>query len=75
MTRRKKSGKSVGFLTLQTDGHGTYWFKPSRSFRVAIADSLGALEQLADELGDTIGEPEHALVNQTYRRLADLLEQ
>ncbi|MCK4515759.1 MAG: ATP-dependent RNA helicase, partial [Spirochaetaceae bacterium] len=37
MTRRKKSGNSVGFLTLQTDGNGLYWFKPSRSFHVAVA--------------------------------------
>ncbi len=75
MTRRKKSGKSVGFLTLQTDGKGTYWFKPSRSFHVAVSESLGALDQLADELGDSIDQPEHTLVNQTYRRLADLLEE
>jgi len=75
MTRRKKGGKSVGFLTLQTDGNGLYWFKPSRSFHVAVADSLGAIEQLADELGDSIDQPEHELVNRTYRRLAELLEE
>ncbi|MCK4516969.1 MAG: ATP-dependent RNA helicase, partial [Spirochaetaceae bacterium] len=75
MTRRKKSGKSVGFLTLQTDGNGLYWFKPSRSFHVAVAESLGAIEQLADELGNSIDQPEHELVNQTYRRLAELLEE
>ncbi len=75
MTRRKKGGNSVGFLTLQTDGNGLYWFKPSRSFHVAVAESLGAIEQLADELGDSIDQPEHELVNQTYRRLAKLLEE
>ncbi len=75
MTRRKKGGRSVGFLTLQTDGNGMYWFKPSRSFHVAVAESLGAIEQLADELGDSIDQPEHELVNQTYRRLAELLEE
>jgi len=75
MTRKKKGGRSVGFLTLQTDGNGLYWFKPSRSFHAAVADSLGAIEQLADELGDSIDQPEHELVNRTYRRLAELLEE
>ena len=75
MTRRKKAGKSVGFLALQTDGNGIYWFKPTRSFHAAVAESLGALEQLADELGDAVAAPEHELVNRTYRRLAQLLEE
>jgi RNA helicase HrpA len=75
ITRRKKAGKSVGFLTLETDGNGTYWFKPSRSFHTAVADSLGALEQLADELGEEVDAPEHRLVNETYRRLALLLDE
>jgi ATP-dependent RNA helicase HrpA len=75
MTRRKKSGKSVGFLTLQTDGNGIYWFKPARSFHVAVAESLSALDQLADELAKSANQPEHELINQTYRRLAELLEE
>jgi ATP-dependent RNA helicase HrpA len=75
MTRRKKSGKSVGFLTLQTDGNGMYWFKPARSFHVAVAESLGAIEQLAEEIPESADKAEHELINQTYRRLAELLEE
>jgi len=75
MTRTKKSGKAVGFLTLQTDGNGLYWFKPQRNFYTAVAESLGALEQFADELGETIDEPAHEAVNRTYRRLAEILEE
>ncbi len=73
MTRRKKSGKSIDFLTLQTDGNGLYWFKPTRSFHQTVADSLGALEQLADEMGETASAAELELVNHAYRRLATLL--
>lgn len=75
MTRSKKSGKAVGFLSLQTDGQGRYWFKPQRSFYTAVAESLGALEQFADELGETVDEPAHEAVNATYRRLAAILEE
>ena len=75
MTRTKKGGKSVGFLTLQTDGYGRYWFKPQRSFYAAVEESLASLEQLADELGEAIDAPANQAVNATYRRLAGILEQ
>ncbi len=75
MTRTKKGGKSVGFLSLQTDGEGRYWFKPQRNFYTAVAESLGALEQLADELGEQVDEKAHRTVNAVYRRLADILEE
>jgi RNA helicase HrpA len=75
MTRTKKSGKAVGFLTLQTDGNGLYWFKPQRNFYTSVAESLGALEQFADELGPAIDKPAHEAVNHAYRRLAEILEE
>jgi ATP-dependent helicase HrpA len=75
MTRTKKSGKAVGFLTLQTDGNGRYWFKPQRNFYTAVAESLGSLEQFADELGDATDKPSHQAVNTAYRRLAEILEE
>jgi len=75
MTRLKKGGKSVAFLTLQSDGNGLYWFKPQRNFYVAVTDSLGSLENLTDELGESIDEPAQEAVNRTYRRLASVLEE
>ena len=79
MTRTKKSGKSVGFLTLQTDGNGLYWFKPQRNFYNSVAESLASLEQFADELGrpeeSPIEDDDHEKVNATYRRLAEILNE
>ncbi len=75
MTRTKKSGRSVAFLTLQTDGDGRYWFKPQRNFDTAVAESLGSLEQLADEIGEEIDASAHETVNATYRRLSEILEE
>ncbi|MFW5776149.1 MAG: helicase-related protein [Spirochaetota bacterium] len=75
MTRTKKSGKAVGFLTLQTDGNGLYWFKPQRNFYTAVAESLAALEQLADELGSEVEQSSHDAVNAAYRRLSGILDE
>ena len=71
MTRLKKSARAVGFLALQTDAQGQYWLKPHRNFYTAVAESLAALDQLADELdeGEAI-----ATVNTAYRRLSSILE-
>lgn len=76
MTSLKKSQRAVGFLTLQTDANGLYWYKPHRNFTTAVAESLAALEQLADELGDA-GTERAAIeaVNAAYRRLASILEE
>jgi ATP-dependent helicase HrpA len=75
MTRTRKSGRSAAFLTLQTDGDGRYWFKPERNYYTAVAESLGSLEQLADEIGEEIDGSAHETVNATYRRLAHILEE
>ncbi len=72
MTALKKSTKAVGFLTLQTDAKGQYWLKPHRNFYTAVAESLAALEQLADELEEGA---DFATVNDAYRKLASILEE
>jgi hypothetical protein len=75
MCRAKKSGKRVGFISLQTDGDGQYWFKPIKDFYQAAAESLAAMEQLVDELDENADEETHTAVNTTYRRLSALLEE
>ena len=74
LTRMKKGGKVMGFLSLQTDQSGVYWFKPQRNFYHATAESLAALEQLADDLGESADEPSLQAVSAVYRRLAEILE-
>lgn len=70
---RKKS-KSLGFLTLDTDGTGTYWLKVIRSFHTAVDVSLSSLEVLADELNEEIEKSYLDRVNRVYRRLSEIYE-
>jgi ATP-dependent helicase HrpA len=73
--RTKKSSRRAGFIALQTDGFRRYWFKPVRDYYQAVAESLGAMEQLADELSGDGDAEAHAALNETYRRLAEILEE
>ena len=68
----KRKKRSVGFLSLQTDGEGHYWFKSSRSFNRALNDSLESLEGLADVLPEDSDESIWNEVNRSYRRLDGL---
>jgi hypothetical protein len=70
----KKGGKELGFLALHTGGEGNYWLRCSRGFHTSLNESLASLEALIDELGDNVDIERKHLVNQTYRRLSDLLE-
>ncbi len=73
MTQTKKSGRAVGFLSLQTDGDGRYWFKPLRDFYTAVSESLGSLEQCADEIAEL--PVDHEALNAAYRLLAHIIEE
>lgn len=73
LTPLKKSSKNLGFLTLQTDGAGRYWFKTQRAFDTAATESLASLEVLADELTDQVDAQSVEAVNRTYRRLSSVL--
>jgi hypothetical protein len=65
--------KELGFIALFTDGAGNYWLKCSRGFHTSLNESLSSLESLIDELGDDVDIGKKHIVNQTYRRLSDLL--
>jgi len=68
----KRKKRSVGFLTLQTDGARYYWFKSSSGFNKALNESLESLERLADLLPEDMDERDWEQVNKTYRRLDSL---
>ena len=82
-TGSKKSGKgraenrdsanSLGFLSLQTDSRGQYWFRVEKNFTTALADSLASLEALADDAESVLDKAEWKIVNQTYRDLNKML--
>jgi RNA helicase HrpA len=73
--RRSPGGpsKELGFLSLISYGGGLYRIKCSRGFHTALNQSLSSLETLIDELGDDVDLELKSQVNQTYRRLSDLL--
>jgi HrpA-like RNA helicase len=69
----KADRKELGFICLFTDGMGNYWFKCSRGFHTSLGESLASLETLIDELGEDVDVSFKHIVNQSYRRLSDLL--
>ena len=72
IVKLKKSSRTGGFLSLQGDGNGLYWFKPHRNFYTAATESLASLEELIDGIGEsTVNE----VISAAYRRLAAIVEQ
>jgi HrpA-like RNA helicase len=69
----KEGKKDLGFVSLFTNGEGNYWIKCSRGFHTSLNESLASVETLIDELGDEVDVGKKDIVNQTYRRLSDLL--
>lgn len=45
----RQKNKEYGFITLYTDGNGTYWFKTSRGYSTALTESHSSLETLIEE--------------------------
>lgn len=73
ITRSKKNVKEWAFLSLFSDGHGSYWFKASRGFTTALNESLSSLENLADE-AEKFNSDGKEKVNKVYRLLNSLYD-
>jgi len=72
----KKKEKSLGFVTLFTDGNGNFWFKISRGFHTALNESLSSLESLADIASkDSVPAAEREKVGALYRRLSAFFDE
>lgn len=72
----KKNEKSLGFVTLFTDGNGNFWFKISRGFHTALNESLSSLESLADIASkDSVSAAEREKVGALYRRLSAFFDE
>lgn len=65
----KRKKKTMGFLTLMTDGQGTYWFKSGRQLNASLNESMASLELLADEVSEETDEAIWGKVNKAYRWL------
>jgi hypothetical protein len=75
LARLKKSSKNLGFVELNTDSVGDYWFRPQRSFYTAVYDTMAALETLADDLPEEVEQDCAAAISSTYRRLTAIIEE
>ena len=67
--------KILGFLTLENDMHGTYWFTCVRGFHSAVERSIDSLEFLSDEIDIQNNRDVLSRVNNLYRYLTSLLEE
>ncbi len=74
VTQAKTKTKELGFITLFSDGKGTYWFKVSRGFATALNESLSSLETLIDETAVALTPEQKSKVNSLYRTLNALYE-
>jgi ATP-dependent helicase HrpA len=72
-TSRKKHDKYLGFLCLNSDGKGTYWFTAEKNFTNAVSTSLSGLEGLADEPEGNLEHGDIAHVNRVYRKLDGMM--
>ncbi|WP_028973669.1 helicase-related protein [Spirochaeta cellobiosiphila] len=68
-----KKSRKMGFIGLETDGQGVYWFRVYPKFFTAVDVSLGSIEYLADDL-DIQGEHDDLInLNKLYRQLNNFM--
>ena len=72
LTKKGQRGNQLGFVGLESDGRGQYWFRVNRSWGGALENSLSSLEMLMDSVA--LQNKKVKNLNATYRRLTDLLE-
>ncbi|MCE5255650.1 MAG: ATP-dependent RNA helicase [Spirochaetaceae bacterium] len=71
----KQKEKTLGFVTLYTDGNGVYWFRISRGFHTALNESIASLESLADAAtSDMVQRADREKIGQLYRKLDSFFE-
>lgn len=69
LCRLKNKKKRLGFLALNSDGRGTYWFRGTRNYLTALNESLYSLETLADIREESRRGSEE--INRLYRELSE----
>ena len=73
LSPRRPGGRKLGFVALQTDANGAFWLSLRRNLQNALADSLAALEALADAPQQALDAGQQAKLSAVYRRVANLL--
>ena len=64
----KQKNKEYGFITLFTDSKGNYWYKVSRGFSTALAESHASLETLIEE-NINFTEEDKNKINESLRKV------
>lgn len=71
-----KKKKALGFLTIDTNNNGSYWFKSVKNFHTAVDTALYSAQSLIDELSaaDHPSKEASKHINQFYRSVTTLFE-
>ena len=69
--KKSNSKKNIGFVTLHTDGSGSYWYTSGKSFTASLEESLSSLEVIADELTDKSSQKQ---IGRVYRKLNEMMD-
>jgi ATP-dependent helicase HrpA len=75
LSKKKKKQKRLGFLTLNTDGSGNYWYSSELDLHKALLESLASLESIIDEPAHLLTEENTTLIKDLYRKLSQMIEQ
>ena len=71
----KASSMTLGFVTLYTNGNGSYWYKVSKGFMEAVNENLASLERLIDDANSSpLDRAEKEKVSMLYRLVNSLYE-
>ena len=75
LCRKSKTTRKLGFLTLVTNGSGIYWFSCYKNPLQAIEESISSLELLMDENIEVLNNELPKKINETYRKILELLNE
>jgi hypothetical protein len=67
---RGDKAKTLGFISLNTDHNGRYWFSCQKNVSACVNKSLASLEDLIDDLDDTVDIGVKSVINESYRRMS-----
>ena len=70
----KAKSREMGFVALYTDQKGSYWFKVSRGFSTAIAESVASLEFLASDPAASLTDGQKREAGAVYAKLRAFYE-
>lgn len=69
VSAKKKNRHELGFLSLNCDNNGTYWFKSTKRFNTALNQSVEALAALANETKEQLSHENRTIMNTVYGKL------